>query len=294
MTITLKNKKLEACIKVNGAELISVKNPDGLEYIWQADPDHWKRHAPILFPVVGRLQNDEYNYNGNIYKMYQHGFARDSDFEVINANDSQAILLLKSNPEIKKIYPFNFKLFITYTLVDDTIRVNMVVKNEDEHSMYFSIGAHPGFKVPLEPEKESYTDYHVSANPAKSYGLIKLDENGLTTSNENNFDKDSNDISISHDLFSGDAKIFDLGTNNKTSFSLYSTKSKHGAEVTAYDNQYFGLWSTYPKKSDFVCIEPWWGIADSENSTGFIKDKKDISRLRCGDEFSANFDIRFF
>ncbi|WP_429970889.1 aldose 1-epimerase family protein [Fructilactobacillus sp. Tb1] len=293
MVVTLKNSKLTVKINEIGAELISVQNPQGIEYIWGADPEHWKRHAPILFPMVGRLKNDEYSYDGSAYTMYQHGFARDSKFEIVTSSDEQVIFLLKSDVETMKAYPFKFEFYVSYTLAENMVKVSMLVKNRDHHSMYFSVGAHPGFKVPLE-SNETYDDYEVIVTPEKEYPMIALDGNGLTTTNKSNFNIHGNPIPINHELFKDDARIFDVEANDQTTFTLKSKKSQHGAAVTAYKNQYFGLWSTYPVKSDFVCIEPWWGIADSENSTGFIRDKNDISRLRCGEDFAAKFDITFF
>ncbi|MVF15007.1 aldose 1-epimerase family protein [Lactobacillus sanfranciscensis] len=294
MIVSLKNEDLTVKINQIGAELISVKNSHQLEYIWEANPNYWKRHAPILFPMVGRLKNDEYNYDGKTYTMYQHGFARDSKFEIIDSNDTKVIFLLKSNSKTMKIYPFRFELFVTYILVGDTLQIQMLVKNQDEHFMYFSIGAHPGFKVPINPDEESYSDYELVVKPEKNYSLIELNKNGLTTSNQSKFSIDGNPIKISHELFRDDARIFDVEANKQTTFTLKSKKSHHGVSLTAYKNKYFGVWSTYLTKSEFVCIEPWWGIADSENSTGFIRNKNDISRLCCGEEFVANFDITFF
>ncbi|ANZ58170.1 galactose mutarotase [Fructilactobacillus lindneri] len=294
MTVVLKNNQLNVKINEKGAEIVSVTNKELLEYIWDADPRHWKRHAPILFPIVGRLQNDEYNYEGTIYKMYQHGFARDSEFEVVEHTNTKVVFLLQPNDEIKLHYPFKFKLYVTYILNGNDLSVDMLVKNEDRHSMYFSIGAHPGFRIPLSPEKESFNDYSVTIIPDHQYSLISLDKDGLTTTNVHNKSGLTDPLPISHHLFSEDAKIFDVSENKKTTFKISSKKGKHGVAVTAYNNQYFGLWSTYPQESDFVCVEPWWGIADSESSTGFIKDKKDISRLRCGEDFYAKFTIKFF
>lgn len=294
MIVSLQNENLTVKLNQVGAELISVKDSNGLEYIWEANPNHWKRHAPILFPMVGRLKNDEYDYDGTVYTMYQHGFARDSEFEIVTASDDEVVFSLQANANTLKIYPFKFELLVTYTLVGKILQVSMLVINQDEHSMYFSIGAHPGFKVPLSPDKETYDDYELTISPEADYPIIQLNQNGLTTTSQANLNVNGKPIKVSHELFKNDAKIFDVQAHAQTTIALKSKKSQHEVAVTAYNNQYFGVWSTYPLQSNFVCIEPWWGIADSENSTGFIKNKNDISRLRCGEDFMAKFDIKFF
>ncbi|WP_252895258.1 hypothetical protein [Fructilactobacillus florum] len=190
-----------------GAEVVSVVNSEQLEYLWNGDPKHWKRHAPLLFPIVGRLQDDQYQYDGTIYKMYQHGFARDSNFEIESQSDTQAVFLLRPNATIKKHYPFNFRLYVTYQLLQDTLAVSMLVKNDDQHSMYFSIGAHPAFRVPLEPEHEQFSDYQVEVLPHREYSLIQLNQEGLTTSSESVCGVNTKKIGIMHCLFKDDAKI---------------------------------------------------------------------------------------
>lgn len=283
-------------VKINqkGAEIVSVKDQKGTEYIWGANKEYWKRHAPILFPIVGRLQDDDYIYDGNSYHMYQHGFARDSEFEIESHNKTEVNFMLHSNAATRKIYPFNFNLSIHYELDEHTIAVEMVVENINPDPMYFSLGAHPGFNVPLFPKRETFDDYSVSVAPKHDYKIVRIDQNGYSNIKHPVEKTLDNPLQLKRDLFKHDAKVLDVSDNEQTTVMLQSDVTDHGVALTAYDCKYIGIWSTYPKEAPFVCLEPWWGIADEEESTGFLKDKADISKLDPNESLNANFDITFF
>lgn len=144
MDYQLKNNFLTVTLSDHGAEIQSVKDVNsGREYIWQADPKIWGRHAPVLFPVVGRLKGDQYTYDGKTYHMGQHGFARDSQFTVEEQDDKHIIFLLTSNEDTKKMYPFDFELRVTYSLVNNLLSEHFTVTNKDTKEMIFGIGGHP-------------------------------------------------------------------------------------------------------------------------------------------------------
>lgn len=151
--------QIEAQIATMGAECISLKK-NGLEFLWQANPKVWGRHAPVLFPIVGKLKDNQYSHNGKTYTMGQHGFARDRDFELIEKTEQELTMVLKADELSKKVYPFDFELSIKYRLTDNGMHVTYNVRNPSENeNLLFSIGAHPGFTCPLEAEKESFSDY---------------------------------------------------------------------------------------------------------------------------------------
>ena len=148
MEYTLVNNFLTVKISNHGAEIQSiVDNHTHTEYIWQADPKIWKRHAPVLFPIVGSLKDNQYIYDGKIYNMTQHGFARDMDFEVESQTKDSITFLLKDTPETLKKYPFKFELRVKYTLTDNLVEEKFVVTNQDEKEMIFGIGGHPAFNL---------------------------------------------------------------------------------------------------------------------------------------------------
>lgn len=270
MTVIIQNDQLIAEIAEHGAELISLKSKEhGLEYIWQGDPVYWGRHAPVLFPFVGRLKDDQYVYQGKTYQMGQHGFARDMDFEVIEHGQEMASFILRSTPETLEKYPFDFELVISYELGGDGITVHYQVANTGEKEMFFSIGGHPAFNVPLE-EGLSFEDFYLAFSPLKSRlrlplkgPFIDMDQKTLGQTNTN--------LALNRELFEQDALVFE--TRGLNAYAIRSEKSSHSVTLSYKDMPYVGIWSPYPKEAPFVCIEPWCGIADTVNSSGNLMEK---------------------
>ncbi|GHP12828.1 galactose mutarotase [Lentilactobacillus fungorum] len=293
--ITLKNQYLSVLINEFGAELTSVQGLDEahIEYIWQADPNYWKRHAPILFPIVGRLKDNQYQYLGQTYSMTQHGFARDNFFDVQAQSDTAVELALTATDETFQHYPFKFRLTVSYELVDHELKVRLSVVNpSDERNLLFSLGAHPGFNVPLIPGKGTFKDAFVRVAPKKDYPRIPLkppysDPNDVKTMDF------TQPLSLRHKLFENDALVLSLN-HQETTVMLASTANDHGVALTTLNAPYVGIWSPYPKKAPFVCIEPWWGIADTVDSDGQLADKLAINTLAPQKTFDAGYNISFF
>ena len=144
MNYTIKNSILQVEIASKGAEVQSVKSlHSGYEYIWQADPEVWQRHAPVLFPIVGKLKNDEYTYQGKTYHLTQHGFARDSEFKVERHTDESITFLLTDSAKTREVYPFKFELRVNYNLLNNLLEENFSVVNKSDGAMIFGIGDIP-------------------------------------------------------------------------------------------------------------------------------------------------------
>lgn len=288
MTVKIENEFLTAEFAEDGAELISLQSKStGIEYIWQGDPAFWGRHAPVLFPIVGRLKNDQYTYQGETYTMSQHGFARDSLFTVIEHGEALVSFSLKSNKDTKKNYPFDFELIISYELVGNSLKVDYQVENTGNGSMYFSIGGHPAFNVPLE-KKLTFEDYYLRFSPQKSRTQIPLI--GSYTDMEHKTLAQTNiGINLTHHLFDNDALIFE--TKGSNAFTIASDHSAHELKLSYSNMPYVGIWSPSPKNAPFVCIEPWCGIADSVDSTGDITEKIGINQLAQSELFKTNYTI---
>lgn len=289
--ITLKNQYLTVLVNEFGAELTSVKAEDGSEYVWQADPTYWKRHAPVLFPIVGRLKDNQYSYQGNTYEMTQHGFARDNQFQIEDHQETSVTLLLTENAETLTKYPFKFQLRVRFELKDHELGVRFSVKNSSDKSMLFSLGAHPGFNVPFAGEG-GFNDYFIRVAPKKAYQRIPLkppysDPNDLQ---ELDFTKP---LALNHDLFDSDALVLDL-KGQQTTLMLANTHNDHGIALSLKDAPYVGVWSPYPKQAPFICIEPWWGLADTVDADGKLEDKFAINRLSVEQQFDAGYQISFF
>ena len=145
---TLKNTALTLNISLHGAELTSIRDSFGREFLWQADPAFWKRHSPVLFPIVGSLWDKHFRVNGREYEMGQHGFARDMDFRLVSERDDEMWFELNSSPETLAKYPYKFTLRIGYRLEANKIHVMWEVSGDDSQTMWFQIGAHPAFYLP--------------------------------------------------------------------------------------------------------------------------------------------------
>lgn len=287
MTLKLESETAIVTINKFGAELSSfILKETGVEYIWQADSAFWGRHAPILFPIVGRLKDDTYSYQDKTYSMRQHGFARDMLFDVIEQTNNSAILELKSNQETLKNYPFEFRLLIGYQLEGTTLTISYDVSTLSDE-MYFSIGGHPAFNVPL-IKGTKMNDYYLQFAPLKSRTKIPLKGSYIDTSCKT-LAQTNTPIQLKHELFKADAQI--LETKGRNTFSILSEKHSHGVVLSYEEFPFVGFWSPNTIDAPFVCIEPWCGIADYINSNGNIEDKIGINKLSKGDVFSRSYSI---
>lgn len=290
--IKLENEKLKVEIAELGAQLHSIKRQgNDLEYLWQGDPASWGRQAPILFPFVGRLKNDQYEFNGTVYHQTQHGFARDKEFSVAKQSKSAVTLELKDSEETQAVFPFAFDLQVSYELIDDTLQIQYAVNNPGDSSLIYAIGAHPGFNMPLK-KGSSFNQVELSTSPAERYGRIILAGPYSDLVYPTSIDM-SNPLKLDHELFRNDAVIFKTSEAN-VDFNLTDTSNGHGVQVQTERTEYVGVWSPYPTEADFVCIEPWWGIADTLESDGKLLHKRGMHRLSSHDTDHYQFSIKPF
>lgn len=289
MSIKLENQNLIVTISEKGAELTSLRNKEtGIEYLWQGDPAFWNRQAPVLFPIIGRLKDDQYEYKNKRYSMSQHGFARDYPFNITQQSETAVALQLSADPSTKEKYPFDFRLTITYRLENQTLDVGYLVENlNQQEEMYFSIGGHPGFNVPLTSETV-FEDYYLNFSPKRSRTLIPLEGPYLDLENRT-LAQTNTDIALKRALFDQDALIYE--TKRKNTFSIQSDKTKHKVAVTLEGFPYVGIWSPPKQEAPFVCIEPWFGVADSLDATGQLTEKLGIQHLAPAEQFNCHYEI---
>ncbi|QLL70062.1 aldose 1-epimerase family protein [Lactobacillus sp. 3B(2020)] len=283
--IVLKNDQLQVKIAEHGAELQSIS--DGKrEYLWQADPASWHRKAPVLFPFVGRLKDNHYTFAGQQFEQKQHGFARDMEFKVLKASQTKVTLQLKDSLATRKHYPFAFVLEVTYSLQGKRLVVDYQVKNPSaEQTLLYSLGAHPGFKI-VDLQKTS-----LIISPAKNYGRIKLDGPFSDLVHWENQDF-TRPIKLNRDLFKNDAII--LATERQGVTVTLKETDNHGVQLIQPDAPFVAIWSSYPAQGDFVCLESWWGIADSLTSTGNLENKAEIMRLAPGLDRHHRYEVEVF
>lgn len=285
----LENDKLRIAVKKEGAELCQINaTKNNSTFMWHADPEVWGGYAPNLFPIIGALKNDSYTHKNISYKMQKHGFVRNNKAITLHKQTNNSLTFkLVSDDDLYKIYPFKFAFYITYILQYNCVTVLYEVKNCDTKTMYFSVGGHPAFKCPVY-ENENYNDYSLVFEHKENSEthLINLDT-GLQTSETAAIFSNSNTIPLHYNLFNKDALIFKDLKSKKVSLQ----SKTHGDILTVkYDDYpYLGIWAK--PNADYVCIEPWLGIADSEDSSQNLVEKEGIIALEPNSDFKSQYSI---
>lgn len=284
--VTLENKFLKATFNELGAELVSLINLEtGKEIIWEGNPDFWGGQSPVLFPTVGALKDDSYIFEDETYEMPRHGFARRKFFEVKNSSENEVVFELHSDKETLKFYPFDFSLEIKYTLTENKLTVSYKVKNTSEKELYFSLGAHPGFAIDTKNGLK-YDDYEIVFSDDEKLEIHPLLDNLISKKTET-INLENKTLPLSYKLFSKDALVM----TNMTSKELILRNNQNNQKVifTFSNFPYFGIWSA--KNADFVCLEPWQGIADFEDHNKEFTQKFGILKLERNEEWEANWAI---
>ena len=286
---TLSNDYITIQISDNGAELISICANE-TEYLWQADPKYWGRHSPVLFPIVGRLWNNEYRYEGKTYSMGQHGFARDMEFQLTYEEDNAVIYTLESNSDTLKVYPFPFVLEVGYRLKDNRIEVIWSIQNTGETDMYYQIGAHPAFY---------YRDLDISTNErgflyfgkkATNLEYISPVEKGCVSDNRHILKLDNGYMELTQQTFDCDTYIFD---NNQVKKVTLLDKQKSPYISIECGTPLLAIWSPSTAHPDvpFVCIEPWYGRCDKIGYKGEFQNREWMQQLAPDKSFSTSYSI---
>jgi galactose mutarotase-like enzyme len=282
---TLRSDGATATILVHAAELCSLKDPHGLELLWQAGPE-WRRHAPLLFPIVGKLKNDELRHRGKTYPMTQHGFARDHRFEWIEREPDRCTLVLADNAATRERYPFAFRLAVTYALQHADLDVTLEIANTGEEILPASIGAHPAFNWPLLSglAKEAYTLTFSNDEPAP----VRRLKDGLLRSAPEPTPVHRKTLALSERLFDDDAVIMDRLASTAV---RYAADRGPSIEMFWEGFRELGVWSK-PGGAPFVCIEPWCGTASPSDFDGEFADKPGLMHIAPGDKKILKYRIR--
>lgn len=283
--IILENSTYKIGILQTGAELRSVINKQTQqEYIWQADASVWNRSSPVLFPFVGRLKNDTYTYQQKNYHLPQHGFARNVDFELVEHTQQKAVFVLKSNEETLLNYPFSFALQLTYELTENEVLLAYKVENTGAEDLFFSLGAHPAFR--LEGELEEYS---LEFEQEETFNRHLL-SGGLRTMESTPVPMEGKRLALQKSFFEEDAIVL-KEMQSKEIHLLHQHKEKY-ISLKAEGFPYYGIWAKAP--FPFLCLEPWHGIADSINSSGELTEKEGIKKLASTEVFLSRITFCFF
>ncbi|HEY4650979.1 MAG TPA: aldose 1-epimerase family protein [Pontibacter sp.] len=288
MLYFLQNENYKIGVESRGAELQHfIKLDEQLEFIWQADPQVWASHAPNLFPVVGELPDHAYTYNGKTYTMQRHGFARHKEFRLVDQHSDKLVFELTYDEETLQQYPFKFTLLIAYKLEWNKLAVTYLVRNDDDHALYFSLGGHPGFKVPFYPG-ENYTDYYLEFEQEETLSRYLLNKDGLQNGDTERVLQQERVLHLNHSYFEKDALVFKNLNSEKV--TLNSNTNPRAIEVEFKGFPYLGIWAK-PGPSQYVCIEPWCGIAGRVGETGELQEKEGIQEIAPKQAFERTFSI---
>ncbi|MDT0002904.1 aldose 1-epimerase family protein [Listeria cossartiae subsp. cayugensis] len=286
--IKLENELLLVEMKTAGAELTRIFRKDtGLDYLWNADSKFWGRHSPVLFPTVGRLVEDTYLVDGKPFHLGQHGFARDRDFQVMEQTENSVRFELDFDEDSLAIYPYKFKLSIIYTLEKDTVAVSYEVENRDDKRIYFSIGAHPAFNLPL-TEGTVFEDYYLDFGTEENLETLCLEGPYRSGAIEKVVDEPARYLPLNYDLFKNDALIFEALKQKEV--TIKSDKTPHFVKVSFPEFPFVGIW-TAKAGTPFLCIEPWYGIADGAGESVELRDKAGIEHLEPEAVFASEYTI---
>ena len=288
MIYSLENSTIKITASTHGGEIHSLTGKkEATEYLWNGDTKYWKYHAPILFPIIGKVMDSKYIVDGKAYELPAHGLARTSEFEMIAMDNNSITFELKYSEDLLKVYPYKFSLCITYTLENNGVKVTYSVLNLDDKEIYFSIGAHPAFMCPIE-QSESLEDCYLEFNEIENVSAIGVNEDVYLSRKTVEFFNNENILPLSKELFKNGLIMFnDLKSNKVT---IRSRKSDKSLSVEFDEFPYLCLWAP-EGGAPFLCIEPWFGHPEYEDFNGEFKDREGTVSLKVGEKFNCSYKI---
>jgi galactose mutarotase-like enzyme len=290
MQVFLENDQIRAGIKTAGAELFSVVHKlHDIQYMWRADAGIWGKSSPVLFPIVGTLKSNSFTHQGKQYTLPRHGFAREMEFTIASQTKDQIVFSITDNPTTHAKYPFQFRFSLIYTLKDNNLTVTYKVENTGAQVMCFSVGGHPAFAAPL-AKGAGYSDYHLIFNREEEAPRWPISPDGLIKETPEEFMMHTNRVDLSHELFHQDAIV--LKHLKSDAVSLRTEMDAHGLDFHFKGFPFLGLWAA--KDADFICIEPWCGIADSVSHNQELSEKEGIEAIQPDTSWARSWSVDFY
>ena len=287
---TIEDDRLRVSIHPKGAELQRIFHKEHrLDYLWSGNPAFWGKHSPLLFPIVGTLKDNAYVYRDKTYHLPRHGFARDREFTLEAQTADTARFLLRSDDATLAVFPFPFELRVGYRLTYEGLKTTYRIDNPAQTPLYFSIGGHPAFNVPLGPGT-AYDDYYLEFDESEKAPRWPISKEGLIETTPVPLLQDASRLSLTKDLFARDALVMKRLVS--TGVTLRSDKTDRGLRMEYPDFPFLGIWAA--PGADFVCIEPWCGIADGVGSDQQLVNKVGINRLEANGVFERTWTLRVF
>ncbi|MFT4107123.1 MAG: aldose 1-epimerase family protein [Lacrimispora sp.] len=290
MLVTIKDSKTTAVIDSMGAQLISLKDQAGTEYIWQRDPGFWKNCSPLLFPIVGNCRNNQVRIEGQVWEIPKHGFCKEMDFAVTEQTEHSAVFEIRDTQDTKKMYPYSFQLSLSYCLRDGELLMEYRIVNADDRTMHYCLGAHPGFNCPME-EGAVFEDYDLVFEKEETISSMAYEKEHLEFNPDNRTLRleESRVLPLNYELFKEDAFYFDELESRKV--SLVNRNTGRGVEVSFPGFETIAFWTPYPANPPFVCVEPWNGSAVYATEDDEFTNKNHVQTLEPGKEKSHGLSI---
>lgn len=289
MIYTIQNETLKVKIHEKGATLWSIQDNSGTEYLWQGDDRYWGDRAPNLFPYIARMTNGQYTLNNQTYHMDIHGFAKDMIFKAEQISDSHIVFSIKQTKETYLQYPFEFCFVVIYKLEGSKLNITYYVRNDDEKTMYFGVGGHPGFNVPFEKDT-CFEDYYLEFDSVKDAKRVGFSEDCFVTGELTSFPlKEGMRIPLSHDMFDEDAIVL---TDMSSGVTLKSQKSSKKISVAYPDMKYLGIWHMPKTDAPYICIEPWSSLPSRKGMVEKLENQSNLISLESKCEYENQWFVR--
>lgn len=286
MEHSIQNEFFHVTVSEKGAELQSVRSADGTEYLWQGDPAFWEDRAPTLFPYVGRLTEQTYTYQNKPYHMEIHGFAPKADFRVATLEKKRLCLELSDSADTMGQYPFRFCFTVEYALVGKRLTTTYRVKNRDSKTMYFGLGGHPGFRVPLEDGK-SFDDYYLEFSQPCQPDRVQFSRECFVTGEEVPFPlEDGKILRLHHDMFDNDA-IFLKKTAKAV--KLCCAGGERSVTIHFPELPILGIWHMPHTAAPYVCLEPWSSLPAKHGEITDLEKQQDLVALEAGKTYETGW-----
>ena len=277
MEYTIASGVLRAVVSDRGAELLRLtQTKTGHELLWNANPAYWAEHAPVLFPMIGRCREDRYLVNGRSYEMGLHGFSRESVFACTKKETGAIELTLTDTPQTRVCYPFSFRFTVRYALEGAALRVTYRTENRGQETMYFAVGGHPGFSLPLGDHVPF--DRHFAAFSGHPEEVVIVPR-CMRTGEIRLFPLENGTLRLQHSLFDQSARILQNAGNTVL---LFAEGGAYALEIQTERMAYLGLWHTVNTPAPFLCIEPWSALPGAYGAVEDISQRPDLIALAPG------------
>ena len=281
--IEIGNDRLSAAINPLGAELTHLRDADGRDLMTDADPAYWTGRAPILFPIVGRLNGDSLRLDGQTYAMKQHGFARRQPFALVDRSASAATFRLTANEETRAHYPFDFALDVAFAIAGATLAIEVRIHNPGAVPLPASLGFHPAFAWPL-PYGRPREAHRITFAADEPGAIVELADGLFAATRPSPLD--GRELRLADSLFADDALIWDPVASQSVT---YGADTGPHLRIDFPDTPCLGIW-TKPGAA-FVCIEPWHGHADPAGFTGDFRTKPGVFEVAPGADRACRMAI---